>query len=259
MTGRQKTLYISGFSQRSRARDLAYEFERFGPLVRCDIPALRSSSSRPYAFVEFKNDRDARDAYNEMRDARFEGYRLSVQFAKNTPNASWRYERGGGRDRSRSPSSRRGRSPPRRRSSPRRRSRSPRERGGERGGDRDRSGSPRGGGDRDRQREDRKARSPARGSGGGGSGAEDRRRSSGSRSPARSADRNNGDISNGDSGRGSGKRDDDSPEDVVGSRRGRGSRSATPERAAQGDDEARSRSGSPRPRSISPRARSVTP
>ncbi|KAK3833945.1 MAG: hypothetical protein JOS17DRAFT_739872 [Linnemannia elongata] len=257
MSGKQKTLYISGFSQRSRARDLAYEFERFGPLVRCDIPALRTSSSRPYAFVEYKDERDARDAYNEMRDARFDGHRLSVQFAKNTPNASWRYERGGGRDRSRSPSSRRGRSPPRRKSSPRRRSsRSPRDR--ERGDRGDR------GSDRERDRSgDRKPRSPTAGR--DGAADNDRRRGSGSRSPARaerSSSNNNAENSNGgDRGRGgSRKRHDDSPEGAGDDRRrDLGSRSATPERSAPRDDGGRSRSASPRPRSISPRARSVTP
>ncbi|KAI8601983.1 hypothetical protein EDD21DRAFT_373075 [Dissophora ornata] len=224
MSTRQRTLYVSGFSQRSRPRDIAYEFERFGRLVRCDVPALRNNSSRPYAFVEYEDDRDARDAYNEMRDARFEGYRLNVQFAKNTPSASWRYERGGGGDRSRSPG-RRARSPPRRRS-PRRRTPSP--------AARRRSASPRGG-----SPSGRRPRSP--------NAAEDRGRSSASRSPVRDRSRDRHADRDGD--------------DRDGDDRRHASRSRSPEGKNGGRGEAgdQSRSPSPRPRSISPRARSVTP
>ncbi|KAF9378390.1 hypothetical protein BGX21_002912 [Mortierella sp. AD011] len=219
----RRTLFVSGFSHRTRARDLAYEFERYGPLVRCDIPALRNDSSKPYAFVEFEDDRDARDAYHEMRDVRFEGYRLDVQYAKNAPSASWRYERGGGRGRSRSPP-RRGRSPPRRRSPrrspspPRRRSLSPR----------GRSPSPRG----------RRPRSP--------SPAAARRRSSASRSPVR--------------GRSEERRDRDGDQ-AMSPRRSR-TPERRPSDAGNGNDRGeggRSRSPSPRRRSISPRPRSVTP
>ncbi|KAF8501994.1 hypothetical protein JB92DRAFT_848960 [Gautieria morchelliformis] len=125
-----RILFVSGFDRHTRARDLAYEFERYGPLVRCDVPAPRNyASASPYAFVEFRSTRDAEDAYYEMHGRSLNGYRLSVQWAKNPPSAVWRYD---GK-----------RSPPRRGSRRDRRSRS-------------RSASPRRDRDRDDDKDDRK-------------------------------------------------------------------------------------------------------
>ncbi|KAF8838132.1 hypothetical protein BDN67DRAFT_907945 [Paxillus ammoniavirescens] len=145
-----RILFVSGFHPSTRARDLAFEFERYGPLVRCDVPAPRNphASSNPYAFVEFRSQRDAEDSYYDMQQCNyrhgryFEGSRLSIQWAKNPPSSVWRYDRrsspphrsAGGRERSRSP---------RRRPDPHR----------DRGGDRDR-------GMRDTRR--RRSRSPDR-------------------------------------------------------------------------------------------------
>jgi len=141
------TLYVTGFSQGTRARDLAYEFERYGRLVRCDIPAPRTASSRLFAFVEYESRRDADDAYYEMHGRRIgrDDY-LKIEWARTPPSASWRFD--GGRDapRRRPVSPRRGRSRSRGRDSPRRRS-------PERRDSRDRSRSPVGRKDDDRHRE----------------------------------------------------------------------------------------------------------
>ncbi|KAJ7080002.1 hypothetical protein B0H15DRAFT_857658, partial [Mycena belliarum] len=89
-----RILFVSGFHPSTRARALAYEFERFGPLIRCDVPAPRNHvQANPYAFVEFRNTRDAEDAYYDMHGKTFEGSRLSIQWAKSPPSSVWRYER----------------------------------------------------------------------------------------------------------------------------------------------------------------------
>ncbi|RUS19623.1 hypothetical protein BC937DRAFT_87190 [Endogone sp. FLAS-F59071] len=66
-------------------------FERYGRLVRCDIPA-RTYNTRPYAFIEFENSRDAEDAFDEMHGRDVDGYTLDVQWAKNTSSNHLRYE-----------------------------------------------------------------------------------------------------------------------------------------------------------------------
>lgn len=112
------TLYVTGFGHGTRARDLAYEFERFGRLVRCDIPAPRSASSRSFAFVEYEKGYDAEDAYHEMHNKRIgRDDLLKIEWARTPPSASWRFETGSERRgrRDRSPGYGRSRSPPPRR------------------------------------------------------------------------------------------------------------------------------------------------
>ncbi|TFK48279.1 RNA-binding domain-containing protein [Heliocybe sulcata] len=142
-----RILFVSGFHRSTRARDLAYEFERFGPLVRCDVPAPRNphAHSTPYAFVEFQSSRDAEEAYIDMHGRYFEGHRLSVQWAKNPPSSVWRYDR-------RSPPPRRDRRDRDRSRSPRRTNRDREDRDKDRDRDRDRRD------DRDKDREDRDRR-----------------------------------------------------------------------------------------------------
>ncbi|SPO07144.1 related to mRNA splicing factor [Cephalotrichum gorgonifer] len=154
------TLYVTGFSHGTRARDLAHEFERYGRLVRCDIPAPRSASSRLFAFVEYEDRRDSDDAYHEMHNKKIgRDDILKIEWARTPPSASWRFDSGRDRDRRlrRSSPPTRGRSPSPRRStrdySPRKDDRRDRDRDYDRerrDRDRERSRSP----DRDRDMKD---------------------------------------------------------------------------------------------------------
>ncbi|KAJ5438409.1 Pre-mRNA-splicing factor srp1 [Penicillium daleae] len=99
------TLYVTGFGHGTRARDLAYEFERYGRLVRCDIPAPRTPSSRLFAFVEYESRRDADDAYHEMHNKRMgrdDLLKIEV-LGSYSPSASWRFDSGRDRRRDRTP------------------------------------------------------------------------------------------------------------------------------------------------------------
>ncbi|KAJ1869157.1 hypothetical protein LPJ55_005550 [Coemansia sp. RSA 990] len=99
----KRILHVSGFSRSVRARELAHAFERYGRLVRCDIPNPRRDGKPRFAFVEYEDSRDAADAFDRMHDQYVGEYRIAVQWAKRPPARSWRFERGGrGRSRSRS-------------------------------------------------------------------------------------------------------------------------------------------------------------
>jgi len=156
------TLYVTGFGPGTRARDLAYEFERYGRLVRCDIPAPRTAASRlRFAFVEYESRRDADDAYHEMHNKRLDRDDvLKIEWARTPPSASWRFDTGRERDRPtgrRSPRSRRSPSPRRGRGnfSPRKDDRRDRDRDYDRRDRGDRSRSP---DDRDRDIKDERDR-----------------------------------------------------------------------------------------------------
>lgn len=45
-SGGKRILFIHGLNPEIRARDLGQEFERYGPIVRCDIPSNKDGRSK---------------------------------------------------------------------------------------------------------------------------------------------------------------------------------------------------------------------
>jgi len=81
-------VYVGNLSSRTRERDLEYEFERYG-----DIRSV--SVKNGFAFVEFRDDRDASDAVRDMDGRSVDGRRLQVELAKG-PRPNGAGGRGGG-------------------------------------------------------------------------------------------------------------------------------------------------------------------
>jgi hypothetical protein len=56
---------------------------RYGKLIRADIPAMKPGPrSIPYAFVEYRSDRDAEAAYKDMHGHYFDGVRLRIEVSR---------------------------------------------------------------------------------------------------------------------------------------------------------------------------------
>eukprot|EP01089_Gocevia_fonbrunei_P015130 TRINITY_DN433_c0_g1_i2.p1 TRINITY_DN433_c0_g1~~TRINITY_DN433_c0_g1_i2.p1 ORF type:complete len:393 (-),score=36.17 TRINITY_DN433_c0_g1_i2:50-1228(-) len=86
------TLFVGGLSTTTRAKDLAYEFERFGPLIRCDVPTP-GGKPRGFAFIEFVDERDAEEAYESLKYSKIDGRDISLQWAKQPPAPGWKAQR----------------------------------------------------------------------------------------------------------------------------------------------------------------------
>ncbi|KAJ3742889.1 hypothetical protein DFH05DRAFT_1498397 [Lentinula detonsa] len=84
------TLFVAGLGPTARARELGEIFERFGPILRCDIMPPRktrnNNNNNPYAFVEFAASPDAAVALESLNRTLYEGYLLKIAWAEHPPN-----------------------------------------------------------------------------------------------------------------------------------------------------------------------------
>ncbi|GAB4814071.1 hypothetical protein N2152v2_001117 [Parachlorella kessleri] len=69
-----KTLFVAGFDPRgTRSRDIERAFEAFGRMRRCEI-------KKTYAFVEFEDIADAKEACNELHGSKINGREITVEY-----------------------------------------------------------------------------------------------------------------------------------------------------------------------------------
>lgn len=78
------SLFVGNISRSVRARDLEEEFGKFG---RCDINHKVCSptdwySKGSYAFVEFKDEKEAEDALHELKGKNMGGLEIAVEWSK---------------------------------------------------------------------------------------------------------------------------------------------------------------------------------
>ncbi|XP_045102333.1 serine/arginine-rich splicing factor 1B-like isoform X1 [Portunus trituberculatus] len=95
-------IYVGNLPPDIRTKDIEDLFYKFGKIVFID---LKNRRGPPFAFVEFEDPRDAEDAVHSRDGYDYDGYRLRVEFPRNSlPGAA----RGGsGRGRGRGPPARR--------------------------------------------------------------------------------------------------------------------------------------------------------
>nr|XP_043613212.1 serine/arginine-rich splicing factor RS2Z33-like [Erigeron canadensis] len=76
--GSTTRLYVGHLSSRTRSRDLEDIFSRYGRIRDVDM-------KRDFAFVEFRDSRDADDARHSLNGRDVDGSRIVVEFAKGVP------------------------------------------------------------------------------------------------------------------------------------------------------------------------------
>lgn len=70
-------VYVGNLPSECDQREIEEEFEKFGKIKRCDVK--RGANGSSFAFVEFEDPRDAKDAIKEKDGYEFKGSRLRVE------------------------------------------------------------------------------------------------------------------------------------------------------------------------------------
>lgn len=99
-----KTLFVCRLSYETNERRLRREFEVFGPVVSVNIVKDKEGLSRGYAFIEFANEKDFKNAYKQADGRKIDGRKVVVDCERGRTSADWKPRRlGGGKGNTRDP------------------------------------------------------------------------------------------------------------------------------------------------------------
>ena len=91
-----KTLFVCRLNYETTERRLQREFEMYGPIKSVVVPKDLQGKSRGYAFIEFANEVDFKNAYKHADSKVVDGRRLVVDYERGRSDSGWLPRRFGG-------------------------------------------------------------------------------------------------------------------------------------------------------------------
>lgn len=91
-----KTIVVSRLSYDVTEKKLRREFEEFGPIKRIRMVTDLAGKPRGYAFIEYENKKDMKEAYKAADGKKIEGRRVLVDVERGRTVENWRPRRLGG-------------------------------------------------------------------------------------------------------------------------------------------------------------------
>lgn len=91
-----KTLFVCRLSFETNERKLRREFEIYGTIRSIKILKDSSGKSRGYAFIEYENEKDFKNAYKHADGRKIDGRRILVDFERGRTSKDWKPRRLGG-------------------------------------------------------------------------------------------------------------------------------------------------------------------
>lgn len=91
-----KTLFVARLSQDTTTHKLRREFENFGPIKTLRLVQDEEGECKGYAFIEYENEADMKEAYKRSDGRKIDGKRVVVDVERGRTVRKWRPRRFGG-------------------------------------------------------------------------------------------------------------------------------------------------------------------